>query len=396
MKRRKLIIAGTALAAIALATPIAFHLNAAQQEDALAAAAPAAPVVTISPVEERTMVVSEELTARVEATEFVDLRAEVAGRLLEVHFQAGQTVNAGDLLFTLDSREYAAAQAAAQAAVARAEAIADTNAREASRAEELFHREAISAQEADLRRSRATEAAAEVLAARAALADANLQLERTEIRAPIDGRVSRALVTAGNLVSPATPLTTLVSIGETHVYADVAEATVLKFQRLLREGRLQRDAHGNIPVELQLDDETGFPRRGYIESTDNRVSPATGTLLVRMVFPNTDQALIPGLYARVRIPLSAASPTLLISDRAIGTDQSQKFVLTVDANGQTAYRAVELGGLVDGKRIIQAGLQAGEHVIVNGLQRVRPGMTVMAQLEIPASVSSTGVSLAQR
>lgn len=393
MKRRKLIIAGTALTAIALATPIAFHLNAAQQENA---PAPAAPVVTISPVEERTLVVSEELTARVEATEFVDLRAEVAGRLLEVHFQAGQTVNAGDLLFTLDSREYAAAQAAAQAAVARAEAIADTNAREANRAEELFHREAISAQEADLRRSRATEAAAEVLAARAALDDANLQLERTEIRAPIDGRVSRALVTTGNLVSPATPLTTLVSIGETHVYADVAEATVLKFQRLLREGRLQRDADGNIPVELQLDDETGFPRRGYIESTDNRVSPATGTLLVRMVFPNIDEALIPGLYARVRIPLSAASPTLLISDRAIGTDQSQKFVLTVDANGHTAYRAVELGGLVDGKRIIQAGLRAGEHVIVNGLQRVRPGMTVMAQLEIPASVSSTGVSLAQR
>ena len=251
----------------------------------------------------------------------------------------------------------------------------------------------MSTEEADLRASRAAEAAADLLAARAELDRTALDLERTQVRAPIAGRVSRALVTAGNLVSPATPLTTLVSTGEAYVYADVAEATVLRFQRLLREGRIQKDADGRIPVELQLADENGYPRRGHVESTDNRLSPATGTLLVRMVFPNTDNALVPGLFARVRVPLGDPRPTLLISERAIGTDQSQKFVFTVDDAGAASYRTVRLGGQIDGKRIVRDGLRPGERVVVNGLQRVRPGMIVAAELE---SAPVAGVSVAQR
>lgn len=391
MKNRTLILSVAALVGLGVAAPLALHLRAGPSDGA-APAVPPPPSVTVAAVESRTLVESEEFTGRVEAVESVDLRAEVGGRISAVHFKAGQIVAAGDALFTIDPRTYEAAQAAAGAAVARARALADTAAKEAARAETLLAREAVSTEEADLRRSRAAEAAADLLAARAELDRTTLDLERTAVRAPIAGRVSRALVTTGNLVSPATPLTTLVSTGEAYVYADVAEASVLRFQRLLREGRIEKDATGRIPVRLGLSDETGYPRAGHIESTDNRLSAATGTLLVRMTFPNTDEALVPGLFARVRIPLGAPQPTLLINDRAVGTDQSQKFVLTVDESGKASYRPVVLGGLVDGRRVVRAGLSLGEHVIVNGLQRVRPGMTVAAELETKASSSGAAPS----
>lgn len=396
MQRRTLITAAAVLALAAVATPLTLRALRADSTSA-GASAPPPPAVTIAPVEQRTLVESEELTGRVDAIESVDLRAEVGGRLAAVHFQAGQLVAAGDLLFTIDPRSYVAARDAAQAAVARAEALAATTAKEAARAASLLAREAISTEEADLRQSRAAEAAAELLAARAALTAAALDLERTEVRSPISGRVSRALVTAGNLVSPATPLTTLVSTGQAYVYADVAEATVLKFRALDRAGRLQRDAQGRIPVELALADDPAYSRSGYIESVDNRLDTATGTLQLRMSFDDPDNALVPGLFARVRVPLGAPKPTLLISERAVGTDQSQKFVLAVDDAGVAAYRTVQLGGLVDGKRVVRAGLQAGEKIIVNGLQRVRPGMTVAAQLETASPASApTGLAVAQR
>lgn len=396
MHRRTLIATGAAIAAIAIATPLALRLGAEPSSEKTPAAPPA-PAVTVAAVEQRILVESEELTGRVEAVESVDLRAEVGGRLDKVHFASGQQVNAGDLLFTIDPRTYEANHAAAKAAVARAEALAATTAKEAARSQRLLDREAVSTEEADLRQSRADEAAADLLAAKAELDRTALELERTRVRAPISGRVSRALVTAGNLVSPSTPLTTLVSTGEAYVYADVPEATVLRFQRLLREGRIQKDAQGRIPVDLQLADEDSYPRHGYIESTDNRLSTETGTLLVRMLFPNTDDALTPGLFARVRVPLGSPQPTLLISDRAVGTDQSQKFVLSVDASGTAAYRAVQLGGFLEGKRIVRSGLQAGERIIVNGLQRVRPGMTVDAQPEAVASIDApAGTAVAQR
>ena len=396
MQRRTLATAIAALAIVSIATPLTLRALRAESASSSAATSstPPPPVVTVAAVEQRTLVESEELTGRVDAVESVDLRAEVGGRLAAVHFQAGQLVLAGDLLFTIDPRSYAAARDAAQAAVARAEALASTAAKEAARAASLRSREAISTEEADLRQSRAAEAAAELLAARAALTSANLDLERTQVRSPISGRVSRALVTAGNLVSPATPLTTLVSTGQAYVYADVAEATVLKFRALERAGRLQRDAQGRIPVELALADDTSYSRCGYIESLDNRLAAATGTLQLRMAFDDPDNALVPGLFARVRVPLGASQPTLLISERAVGTDQSQKFVLAVDASSTAAYRAVQLGGLLDGKRIVRAGLQPGERIIVNGLQRVRPGMTVSAQAE--AAAAPSGLAVAQR
>ncbi|HVX91595.1 MAG TPA: efflux RND transporter periplasmic adaptor subunit, partial [Xanthobacteraceae bacterium] len=253
-------------------------------------------------------------------------------------------------------------------------------------AERLLAANAISGEEAEARRAAAAEA-------RAALATAQLDLEHTEVRAPIDGRVSRAFVTAGNLVSGApggaTLLTTIVTVGDAYVYADLDEATLLKFNRLAREGRILM-RNGRVPVDLQLSDETDFPRHGFIESADNRVNPATGSLVLRLVFPNDDGALLPGLFARVRLPVSAPQPALLVSERAIGTDQSQKFVLAVGRDNTVAYRTVQLGAVYDGKRVIRQGLQPGETIIVNGLQRVRPGMTVTPEPQAAVAATPAG------
>ncbi len=364
--------AGVLAAGAGLYLALPNHARAAQ---ASAPSAPPAPKVTVAPVEQQLITEYEELTGRVDATETVELRARVAGHLEAVHFQAGQLVKKGDVLFSIDPRWY-------QAQFDLATARADVATREAARAEKLLAASAISSEEAEARRAAAAEA-------RAALETAKLDLEHTQVRAPIAGRISRALVTPGNLIAGTagggTLLTTIVATGDAYVYADLDEATLLKFNRLAREGRLFT-RNGRVPVELQLADETGFPRHGYIESADNRVNPATGTLALRLVFPNEDNTLLPGLFARVRIPVSAPQNALLVSERAIGTDQSQKFVLAVGRDNTVAYRTVKLGTVIDGKRVVREGLQPGETIIVNGLQRVRPGMTVAPE---PQAVAAT-------
>jgi RND family efflux transporter MFP subunit len=341
-----------------------------------AAVQPPAPKVTITPVETRLVTEFEEITGRIDATETVELRARVSGHLEEVHFQAGQLVNKGEVLFSIDPRWY-------QAQFDLANARAEVAGREAKRAADLLASAAISSEEAESRRAKAAEAQAD-------LATARLDLEHTEVRAPISGRVSRAFVTAGNLVSGApggaTLLTTIVTTGDAYVYADLDETALLKFNRVARDNHLLTQA-GRVPVDMQLADESGYPRHGFVESMDNRVNPATGSLTVRLIFPNEDGALVPGLFARVRLPVSAPENTLLVSERAIGTDQSQKFVLTVAPDNTVAYRSVTVGGNVDGKRVIRQGLKPGENIIVNGLQRVRPGMTVAPEKEIIATAA---------
>ena len=367
LKRRALAVAGVLAAGLTL-LPIA---------QAAGPAAPA-PKVTVAPVEQQLVTEYEELTGHVDAMETVELRARVSGHLESVNFEAGQLVNKGDVLFRIDPRWY-------QAQFDLASARADVAEREAKRADDLLAASAISNEEAESRRAKAAEARAE-------LATARLDLEHTEVRAPISGRISRALVTPGNLIAGSagggTLLTTIVTVGNAYVYADLDEATLLKFNRLAREKRILM-RNGRIPVDLQLADEDDYPRHGYIESTDNRVNPATGSLAIRLVFPNDDNALVPGLFARVRIPVSAPSPALLVSERAIGTDQSQKFVFAVGADNTVAYRTVKLGAVIDGKRVVREGLQPGETIIVNGLQRVRPGMTVAPE---PAAVAATPTS----
>jgi RND family efflux transporter MFP subunit len=378
-----------AVGVLAALTTGLYLVPPAQAAQASAPVAPPAPKVTVAAVEQQLVTDYEELTGHVDALETVELRARVSGHLDTVHFRAGQLVNKGDVLFTIDPRWY---RAQFDLATARAEVAT----REAARAEKLLAAAAISSEEAESRRAAAAEA-------RAALATAQLDLEHTEVRAPITGRISRAFVTPGNLVAGtpgnATLLTTIVTVGDAYVYADLDEATLLKFNRLAREGRILT-RNGRIPVDLQLADESDYPRHGYIESTDNRVNPATGSLAVRLVFPNDDNALIPGLFARVRVPVSAPTAALLISERAIGTDQSQKFVLAVGADNTVTYRTVKLGSVIDGKRVVREGLSPGETIIVNGLQRVRPGMTVAPELQAlantPAPASTAGKVAALR
>ena len=388
--RHRRALAATAGVLLA-ASAIGYVTTRSTAAEPAAAVPPPAPKVTVAPVEQRVVTEYEEITGHVDSAETVDLRARVSGHLEEVRFQAGQIVHQGDVLFTIDPRWYRARFDLAQAQVEEAKAHADIADREAKRAHDLLAGQAISSEEAEARVSRATEARAAVAAAEAALESARLDLEYTEVRAPITGRISRALVTAGNLVSGtpgnATLLTTIVSVGDAYVYADLDEASVLRFNKLARENRLPSE-NGHVPVELQLADEDGYPRHGYIESTDNRVNPDTGSLMVRMVFANTDGALLPGLYARVRVPISAPEHALLISDRAIGTDQGQKFVLALEKNNTVAYRTVQLGSEFDGKRVVRSGLNPGDRIVVNGLQRVRPGMAVTPELASVADATA--------
>lgn len=400
LRLRRLALAAPAFLLVALLGAYAVSRVTASEKATVASPTPPPPKVTVASVEEQLVTDYEEITGRVEATETVDLRARVSGHLEEIRFQAGQLVRRGDLLIRIDPRWYQAEFDLALARADQARAQAEVAEREARRADELLAAAAISNEEAEARRSRARVALAAVASAKAALASSRLDLENTEVRAPIDGRISRALVTPGNLVSGspgnATLLATIVSTGDAYVYADIDETTLLKFNRLLRENRLTTE-NGRIPVEMQLADEAGYPRRGYVESTDNRLNSATGSLALRLVFSNGDHALVPGLFARVRVPIGVPRPSLVVSERAIGTDQSQKFVLAVAADNRAVYRAVKLGGAVEDKRVVQSGLQPGDRVIVNGLQRVRPGMTVEPQFAVAANSKLTAhTTLARR
>jgi RND family efflux transporter MFP subunit len=344
------------------------------------------PAVTVAPVEQKEIVEWNEFTGRTEPVEAVDVRPRVSGYIQEVRFQSGQLVKKGDVLFVIDPRWHQAEFDRLQAEAERAKVQLDNAKREADRTAQLLASKAISAEESDARLARYHEAKAALLAAEAARDSAKLDLEYTQVRAPIDGRVSRALLTEGNYVSGVsaanTLLTTIVSVNPVYVYADVDEDTLLKFNALVLAKKIETDADGKIPVELQLADETDFPHKGHIESFDNRLDPNTGSILLRAEFSNDDGRIVPGLFARIRIPVSERHPALLVTERAIGTDQAQKYVLTLTRTNTVAYQSVQLGPVIDGKRVIRSGLQPGEKIVVNGLQRVRPGMPVSPQTEV--------------
>src|SRR5438477_5121266 len=348
---------------------------------------PPPPTVTVAPPERRDMIEWDEFTGRTEAVESVEVRPRVSGYIQEVRFQSGQLVSKGDVLFVIDPRWHQAEFDRRQAEFEQARVRLDNARREADRTPQLLANKAISIEESDARQARHQEAKAALQAAQAALDSARLDLEYTQVRAPIDGRVSRALLTEGNYVSgvagATTVLTTLVSVDPIYVYADIDENSLLKFNALAQARKLETNGAGKIPVELQLADERDFPHRGYIESFDNHLNPNTGSILLRAVFPNTDGRVVPGLFARIRVPLSDRHPALLVEERAIGTDQAQKFVLALTSTNTVAYRSVKLGPAVQGKRIVRAGLAEGDKIVVNGLQRVRPGMPVAPQQEMP-------------
>jgi RND family efflux transporter MFP subunit len=328
--------------------------------------------VTVAPVEQREIVEWSEFTGRTEPVDSVEIRPRTSGYIQEVRFQSGQMVKKGDVLFVIDPRWN-------QAVFDQRQAEYDQAKSEADRTDKLLANNAISAEEAEARKARFEEA-------KAALDSAKLDLEYTEVKSPIDGRVSRALLTEGNYVSgnagSASLLTTVVSVNPVYVYADIDEDSLLKFNELVYSKKLGATDDGKIPVDLELADESDFPHQGYIESFDNKLDPDTGSILLRAVFPNDDGRIVPGLFARIRIPLSERHNALLIDERSIGTDQANKFVLMLTPTNTVQYQAVELGPLVDGKRVVRSGLEVGEKIVVNGLARVRPGMPVTPQDEV--------------
>jgi RND family efflux transporter MFP subunit len=359
-----------------------------------AAPPPPPPAVTVAPAEQKDLVEWQEFTGRTEPVESVEIRPRVSGYIQEVRFQSGQFVKKGDVLFVIDPRWHQAAYDRLEAESAQAGVQLENAKREADRAAQLLQSRAISTEEGDARVARYQEARSALLAAQAGRDSAKLDLDYTQVRAPISGRVSRALLTEGNYVSGASSLlTTLVSVDPVYVYADVDEDSLLKFNALVQARSMETNGAGNIPVELQLADEAGFVHHGQIESFDNRVDPNTGSILLRAVFPNDDGRIVPGLFARIRVPLSNRHPAVLVAERAIETDQAQKYVLTVTSSNTVAYQAVTLGPTVDGKRIVRSGLLAGDKIIVNGIERVRPGMRVTPEAGVAAN---GGVAVAKR
>ena len=365
------------LSAVALAALVAgCGKGAAQQQ-------PPPPTVSVAAVERREIVEWAEFTGRTEAVESVEVRPRVSGYIQQVKFQSGQLVKKGDVLFVIDPRWHQATYDQRKAEFEQAKVRLDNAKRESDRTAQLLASKAISTEEGDGRQARYNEAKAGLLAAQAALDSAKLDLDYTQVVAPISGRVSRALLTEGNYVSGVaggnTLLTTLVSVDPVYVYTDIDENSLLQFNALVKAKKLETNGDGNVPIELQLADESGFAHRGYIESFNNRLDANTGSILLRAVFENADGRIVPGLFARIRLPLSEKHPVLFVEERAIGTDQAQKYVLSLSATNTVEYRAVKLGSIIDGKRVVRSGLNAGEKIVVNGLQRVRPGMPVTAE-----------------
>ncbi|HEX7860707.1 MAG TPA: efflux RND transporter periplasmic adaptor subunit [Verrucomicrobiae bacterium] len=358
------------------------------------------PKVTVAPAVEKKVLEWEEFTGRTEAIETVEVRPRVSGHIQEVRFQSGQLVKKGDVLFEIDPRWHQAEFERRNAEFEQARVRLENAEREAARTEQLLASKAISTEEAEARQSRYNEAKAGLLAAEAGRNFTKLDLEYTEVRAPIDGRVSRALVTPGNYISGtagnATLLTTIVTVDPVYVYADFDENSLLRFNELIRNKRLPSNGDGKVPVELQLGNEDGFPHKGFLESLDNRLDAGTGSILLRAVFPNQDGSIVPGLFARIRVPLSAEYNAVMIAESAIGTDQALKFVLTLSSSNTVEYRPVTLGPSVEGMRVVKTGLKAGEDIVVNGMARVRPGMPVTPEKAGAAPAETKEKGLANR
>lgn len=353
---------------------------------------PPAPQVTVAAVVGRDVTDWDEFTGRFEAVNTVDVRPRISGYVQRVTFAEGATVQQNDVLFVIDPRPYEAEVARAEADLERARSRAQLAGSELERAQRLVATQAISREEYDARTSGRAESGADVRSAEAALRTARLNLEWTTVRAPISGRVGRAEVTPGNLVQAgmpsATRLTTIVSLDPIHVAFDADEQAYLRFVQSGTPGGARGGNAARLskrPVLIGLANEVGFPHEGQVDFVDNRLDPTAGTIRVRAIVSNRDRRFTPGLFARVKLTTGNQYGATLVDDRAIGTDQDRKFVLVLKPDSSVEYRAVTLGPTVDGLRVVKDGLMPGEDIVINGLQRVRPGMKVAASRATVAS-----------
>jgi len=378
--KRRLWLAGSAFTALTALTAISAAIVGLSPAEAEAPpAAPPATPVSVATVQATEVATWDEFSGRLEAVERVELRPRVPGTVQTVHFREGALVRQGDLLISLDPAPYAAEVERAEAQVAAAKARALYTASDVARARALWAEQAIAQRELDERSNAQREADANLRAAQAGLQVAKLSLSYTQLRAPVAGRVGRLEITVGNQVAagPSAPLlTTLVSVSPIYASFDADEQVIAK--ALGQRKQLER-----IPVQMGTMGAEGTPLEGRLQLIDNQVNARSGTVRVRALFDNQDGSLMPGQFARLRMGQAGKTSALLVNERAVGTDQSKRFVFVVGADNKAEYREVKLGAAVDtksGLRIVSAGLKAQERIVVNGLQRVRPGAALAPTL----------------
>ncbi len=386
---RRLAMAGVSILAAAV-------LTACSGSHAEEAGMPPPPSVSAAPVLVKQVSQWDDFSGRVEAVESVELRPRVSGYIDKVNYVEGQEVKKGDVLFTIDARSYRAELDRATAELNRARTQAQVSRSEADRARRLSDQQAISTETWEQRRAVSEQALAQVQAAQAAVDAARLNMEFTQVRAPINGRAGRAMVTAGNLVTAgdsASVLTTLVSLDKVHVYFDADEGTFLRYAQMARKGERPSERDSELPVKVGLSGENGFPHEGKVDFLDNQVTRSTGTIRVRALLDNADRAFTPGLFARVQLLGSGQFQAMLIDEKAVLTDQDRKFVYVVDKDNKAQRRDIELGRNADGLRIVEQGLKAGDRVIVDGVQKVfMPGMPVQAKAVAMQPVAAPAVA----
>lgn len=341
------------------------------------------PEVTVAAPLQKTITEWDEYTGRFEAVESVDLRARVSGYLNAIHFRDGQIVEKGARLFVIDPRRFEIAVQLAKASVDQARAQLTLARSDLERAKPLAKRGNIPARELEAREATVTEAVARLSGAQATLRQAQLELEWTNVRAPVSGRISNARVDVGNLVTGgaggnATLLTTIVSFNPIHFVFEGSEADYLKYSRLDQAGQRPSSRDFQNPVAVKLVDEKEFRHEGRVDFVDNRLDPNSGTMRARAIFDNSNNFLTPGVFGRLRL-FGGKSEALLIPDAAIASDQANKIVMTVDNENTVRMKIVTLGPIIDGLRVIRSGLEATDRVIVNGLQRARTGAKVTPQ-----------------
>lgn len=378
-RRTGAIIAATTLTALAAIVATAFGLSSSPAGANGPAAAPPATPVSVATVVASEVAASHEFSGRLEAIERIEVRSRAAGTVQAVHFREGALVKQGDLLFSIDAAPYAAEveRAEAQAMAARSR-LAHAKS-EHDRSQRLWDERAIAQRELDERSNALREAEANLRAAEAAVQSARLNLGYTQVRAPIAGRIGRIEINAGNLVAagPGAPvLTTLVSVSPIYASFDADEQLIVRALKDLPGGASARAQLERIPVQMGTAATAQLPFEGRLQLVDNQVDTKSGTIRVRAVFDNKDGSLIPGQFARLRMGEAKAGSALLINERAVGTDQDKRYVMVVGADSKAVWREVRLGASVNGLRVVSEGLKAGERIVVNGLQRVRPGMAL--------------------